>query len=363
MVITIVIAIFSLMGLVVLHELGHFLLAKKFGVKVEEFGIGLPPRIIGKKFGDTVYSLNLLPVGAFVRLFGEEKRSKESKSFSGKPVWQRALIVASGVITFWLVTFVILSVLGATLGIPSAVDDQDRQNLKNPVVQITAVAKNSPAELAGLKAGDIIEELKTQNSKFKIAKVSELQGLTEEYKGQEITLTIQRGKEIFGVPLTPRVSPPTGEGQIGVGLARVAFLVYPWHKAPLGGALLTARITGDVFIGFGKIIANLTKGQGVPAGFQAVGPIGIFDQLKNAFGMGLNYFLYFVAVISVYLAIFNILPIPAVDGGRLIFLGIEALAKKPVPEKLEKGVICVSFFILIGLVLFVSFKDITRIIQ
>src|SRR4030042_2621868 len=127
MILTIFIVFFSLIGLVVLHELGHFIMAKRFGVKVEEFGVGLPPRIFGKKFGETIYSINLLPFGAFVKIYGEEKSIEDYRSFSQKPIWQRVFIIIGGVVVFWIVAFVILSIV-MVLGVTTIVDDEANHN-------------------------------------------------------------------------------------------------------------------------------------------------------------------------------------------------------------------------------------------
>ena len=205
MILTIIIAFISLIALVILHELGHFLMAKKFGVKVEEFGIGYPPRIFGKKIGETIYSLNLLPLGGFVKIYGHEGEAKGPRSFRAKPIWQRALIILGGIISFWIIAAVILSVVMA-LGVPTVIEDRESLNLIDPKVQVVAVALNSPAKEAGLEIGDIIRELKSQDSKFETNKVVEVQEFIEVNKGEEIILTIQRGGKIFDVSLTPRIS-------------------------------------------------------------------------------------------------------------------------------------------------------------
>lgn len=190
----ILIVFISLIGLIVLHEFGHFAIAKKFGVRVEEFGIGYPPRIFGKKIGETLYSLNLLPFGAFVKIYGEEGGIESAHSFTGKPIWQRALIILGGVVSFWIISAILLSIVFG-MGVPQAISDTTKA--VNPKVQIVAVASGSPAEEAGIKVGDTIKEFSIFNSQFSINKVKEIQELTEEYKGEAITLTIERGKEVF----------------------------------------------------------------------------------------------------------------------------------------------------------------------
>jgi regulator of sigma E protease len=363
MFITILIVLISIVGLLVLHEFGHFFVAKKFGVKVEEFGIGYPPRIFGKKFGETLYSVNLLPFGAFVRIPGEggEKSSLEDyQRFFGKPAWQRALILLGGVVSFWIIAAILLSIVFG-LGTPQAISDEESGPLINPKVQILAVASDSPAEEAGIKIGDTIGELKTENEKIKINKVKEVQDFTEKYKGKEIILTIIRGKEVFETSLTPRVSPPEGEGAMGVALVRTADKSYPWYQAPIKGIEATFNLTVAVVVGWGKILGSLIQGKGLPAGVQLVGPVGIGSLLTQAAQIGLNYFLQFIAIISIYLAVLNILPIPALDGGKLLFLGIEKIKGQPVNQKIEQNITAFFFILLICLLIWVTIKDIIRL--
>src|SRR3989344_4534827 len=241
MLLTIIISFIALMGLLIIHEFGHFILAKKFGVKVEEFGVGYPPRLIGKKIGETIYSINLLPFGAFVRMPGETEKSEDPGSFSRQPVLNRILIALAGVVSFWIVSAILFSIV-FNIGTYVAISDDD-SSLINPKVQITAIAKDSPAEKAGLKPGDAI---------LNFTKVKDAQGFTEQYKGKEIVLTIERGKDIFDAKLTPRVNPPSGEGAMGVALTRTALQSYPWYQAPLKGIQAAFNMTLAVMRGYGE---------------------------------------------------------------------------------------------------------------
>ncbi|NCO80262.1 RIP metalloprotease RseP [bacterium] len=373
MFLTIVIVFISLIGLIVLHELGHFILAKKFGVKVEEFGVFLPPRLFGKKIGETTYSLNLLPLGAFVKLYGEdathpppsEEKIEASRTFQGKPIWQRVLIVLGGVVSFWLISVVLLSIVFG-IGAPQAISDEENHTLLNPKVQIVAIVPGSPAQIAGIKIGDTIKQFsislpQEMGVQFSIDKVKEVQELTEKYKGKEITLTIERGKEVFDVSLVPRVSPPEGEGAMGVALARMIEKSYPWEEAPVKGIEATFNLTKGVIVGISQVFGNLIQGKGLPPGAEVMGPVGIGKLMTQIAQMGINYYLQFVAIISVYLAIFNILPIPALDGGKLLFLGIEKVRRKPVSQKVEQNITAVFFALLITLMIWVTIKDITRL--
>ncbi len=358
MLFTILIALFSLIGLMILHEFGHFILAKKFGVKVEEFGIGLPPRIFGKKIGETIYSLNLIPFGAFVKLYGEEGGVESVHSFSGKPIWQRVLIILGGVVSFWLIGVVLLSVIFAT-GVPKVIDDEVNSALINPKVQIVAIAPNSPAQKAELKVGDVIRKLEISDEQVEIGKVKEVQEFTGLHKGEELTLIIKRGKEIKEVSLIPRVSPPGGEGPIGISLVRTIIVNYPWWLAPVKGVEATFYTTVSIIKALALAISNAV--QGLPTGAQFVGPVGIASLIGQYARMGVNYFLQFIALISIYLAILNILPIPALDGGKLLFLGIEKIKGSPINRKIEQNINAIFFTFLIVLMLLVTIKDIIRL--
>ena len=360
---TVIIVVASFLALIILHELGHYLFAKKYGVKVEEFGIGLPPRLIGKKIGETIYSLNLLPLGAFVRLEGEDQAVAGPRSFSAKPIWQRMVIVAAGVVAFWLVAAIIFTGLGVTTGIPTGIGDEEIQGVVNPKVQILDVAKDSPAESAGIELGDSILRIEERNSGVFIepTKVQEIQSFTDSIKGKEIILTLQRGDETREVALVPRIEPPSGEGAMGVALVRTALVKYTWWEAPFRGIERTVVVTYEIVRNLLGLLVNLVSGKGVPAGVEFMGPVGIVDLLTNSLSLGVAHFLSFFAVLAVYLAIFNALPIPVVDGGKLLFLGIEAIRKKPVSEVWERRVGSVVFALLITLMIWVTIKDVIRI--
>ena len=349
---TVLLAFFSLIILIILHELGHFLVAKKFGVKVEEFGIFLPPRLIGKKIGETIYSINLIPFGAFVRVLGEEGKTEDLHdigSFSGKPIWQRVLIVVGGVVAFWLVAAVLMSFVMA-LGTPVAVSDEDQ--VSNAKVQIAQVQANSPAKEAGLRVGDAIRQFD---------KVKEVQEFTELQKGQEVALLIERGNKVFEVSLVPRISPPEGEGAMGVALVRTAEKSYPWYQAPIKGVEVTIKMTGAIVVALAGLLQNLISGNGLPQGAQLMGPVGIGALLADFAELGISQYLYFIATIAIYLAIFNILPIPALDGGKLIFLVIEKIKGKPLNHKIEQKITTFFFGVLLLIIILVTARDISRL--
>lgn len=362
MFLTIPIVIISLLVLVTLHELGHFILAKKFGVKVEEFGIGIPPKIVGKKIGETVYSLNLLPLGAFVKLYGEEERIQDSRSFSAKPIWQRVLIVLGGVVAFWIIATIIISFVAATWGLPMAIEDTD-QGFKNPQIEIAQVMKKSPAYEAGLRMWDIVEQAKTDNNEITTTKVGEFVDFIDSHKGEEVTLTIKRGKKILNITLVPRVNPPEKEGPMGIVPARVALKVYPWREALIQGFIVTGNQTITIIYTLGNIISSLIRRIPLPIGAgEVTGIIGISEFLVHAFESGVNNFLLSLAWITIFLAIFNVFPIPALDGGKLLFLTIEKIRKKPVSQKMEEKITAFFFGLIMMLGILIIIKDIvTRI--
>jgi len=359
MVLILIIAFFSLIGLMVIHEFGHFILAKKFGVRVEEFGVGYPPRLFGRKFGDTLYSINLIPFGAFVKIYGQEERIEDSQSFTSKPFWQKALIILGGVISFWVVSAVLLSFVMA-IGVPTSIGDEEGGDLVNPKVQIGAVSPNSPAEKAGIKIGDTIKNVKVQSSNIKIInKVKEFQEFVSQNKGQEIIITIQRGKSTIEVPVVPRTSVPENDGPIGVVLVRTALISYPWYLAPVEGVKATVHLTIVAVEGWGQAISGLLRGKS--SGVQLMGPVGIFSLFTQVSQLGVNYFLQFVAVISVFVALFNILPIPVTDGGKLLFLIIEKIRGRALNQKFEHRLDFVFFALLMVLMVWVTIKDVIRL--
>lgn len=362
MILTLIIALLSLVALMVIHEFGHFIIAKKFGVRVDEFGIGYPPRLFGKKFGETLYSINLLPLGAFVRIYGEEGGVDDYRSFVGQAIWKRVLIILGGVIAFWIASYIIFSVM-FFMGADLPISDAPASGLTNVRVQILSVSKDSPADVGGIKAGDIILNLKSQDKSIVVNTVKDFQDFTKENAGKEVTATVKRGSETFDTNLNIRAEAPAGQGLVGVGLERLATLINKtaWYMAPIEGAKYTWTTTINALKGLWLTFSMLFSGKGAPQGAEFAGPLGITVFLAQAASMGAGFFLWFIGSISVFIAIFNLFPIPALDGGKLIFLAIEKVWKKPVPVKVEQIITAVFFIILISLSLFITVRfDIPR---
>ena len=382
--ITIVVFVLILGLLIFVHEFGHFIVARKMGVKVEEFGFGYPPRIFGlykdksgrwkkvigsrevKDIPETLYSLNWLPLGGFCKIRGENREGERDKnSFANKKIWQRALILSAGVAMNFLLCAILFSVVFHS-GFPQAIGEEIPANAKDIGIQVTNVSKDSPAETAGLKMGDKIIKLKTSKkgeglkSEATIENAKDIQDFTQANLGKEIIVVIQRGDKIFEKEIVPRENPPEGEGPMGVSLVRTAKIAYPWHKAILKGFENTFRFIWITFDVFFHVVKGAIVGEPVP-GVEIAGPIGIGGLVSQMINLGWIYVLQFTAILSLNLAIINILPFPALDGGRLVFLLIEKIKKAPVRVEIENLVNQVGFILLILLMIIITFNDIQRL--
>lgn len=355
---TIIIFIIILGLLIFVHEFGHFLVAKKNGVKVEEFGFGFPPRIFGIKKGETVYSINLIPLGGFVKIFGEEGEAKENhRSFAAKKIWQRAIILLAGVAMNVFLAAIVVS-LGYGLGLPTAIDDS--QMVSGAKVQITEIAPNSPAQIAGLKSGDIVVKILAEEELNNIGKVNEVQNFIAKNKGEEIVMTLQRGRDVREVKVVPRINPPVGEGALGVDLARVTNVFYPWYQAIYEGVKTTFILIWTITVALGYLFWQLVS-QGRAPGAEVAGPVGIFSLTGQAAQMGFVYLLQLTALLSINLAIINALPLPALDGGRVLFLIIEKIKGSPVSQRIERAIHSAGFVFLIILMLLITVRDVIKL--
>ena len=354
---TILIFILTLSILVLVHELGHFLMAKKMGVKVEEFGIGLPPKLFGIKKGETLYSVNLLPIGGFVKLFGEEYSTPlaldKNRTFVNKKPWQKTLIVLGGVLGNFLLGWFIFSYL-VTQGVPVPTNN----------VIVEKVTKNSPASMAGLKEKDVILKFVppiSPMSPIPLTSSTSLITLTQKYAGKNVKLLVQRGHQQLTVDLVPRVNPPKGEGPLGIAITSFIEKKYPWYTAPYYGLIEAFNITAKISSELGKMLYNLVTFH--KQNVDVAGPIGIANLAGQAVKFGKNAFLEFLALLSLNLAIMNILPFPALDGGRLVFVLYEGITKKRPNKNFEKYTNLIGFIMLLSLAAIITVNDVVKLFK
>ncbi len=340
-------AILSLIFLLALHEASHFAAAKAFGIRVDEFGIGYPPRLVSRKIGETVYSLNALPFGAFVDIPPHDLNKRSG--------WKRFWVLAAGVISFWIFTFILFSTV-FYMGAPVQVEDSFKTDAA--MVQILMVAPDSPAEEAGLQMGDVITQIKSKDSYLTgIEKVQEVQEITDQNRGQEIEIVVRRNKEAVSLRAVPRVTVSEKEGPLGIALARVVVKNWGLLEAVKMGARETIDLTLLSVKELARAIASLFTE--VESRVQIMGPVGITGVFVQMGRLGTVYFLRTMALISLNLAILNALPVlPITDGARILLLGIEKVWKKPFNEETEQKINTVFFVLLIFLMFLVTIRDI-----
>ncbi len=357
--------------LVFVHELGHFLTAKFHGIHSEEFGFGFPPRLAGihkdEKTGkyklvwgnkevatkNTIYSLNWIPLGGFVKIKGEDgiAITEEKDSLAEKSAWVRIQVTAAGVVMNLLMAWVLISIV-LMIGLPQPIEDSESSRYKDARVQIMAVAPNTPAQTMGLQPGDIIKKIDNTT----ITGVEQVGTYIKGHKGQDITFDINRFGKEFTLHGTPRIDTKEGEGALGISYSLTATVQHGFFDAVIKGFVTTWTITFAILGAFGAMIASLF-GSGSGAAGDLTGPVGIIYLTKQMSDLGIAYLLQFAALLSVNLAIINILPIPALDGGRILFILIEKIKGRPMNQQVENMIHQIGFTLLLILMLFVTVKD------
>ncbi len=354
---TLLLFLLILSVLVFAHELGHFVMAKRAGMKVDEFGFGFPPRLFGVKRGDTLYSVNAIPLGGFVRIKGESGEHRgESDSFSSKSLWARFLVLIAGVAMNVLVAGLLYGI-GFTIGMPSVLDGglPASAEVTDRKLEVMAVAPQSPAATSGIVSGDAIVSLDGQV--FETADAARTYILENGDKGIEVVVQKTDGTFVT-YPLTAADIPETQIHGLGVGIVTTGIVSYPAHLAfvyGFGGAFTATR---DVAWAFGDLIKTLVVEQKVNV--ELSGPVGIAVMTGEVAKLGFVYVLQFAAILSVNLAVINVLPFPALDGGRLLFLFIEAVRRRAVDEKTEAVVHNIGFALLMALVVLVTYRDFVK---
>jgi len=417
MFITIIIFLLVLSVLVFAHEWGHFWTARRLKIRAEEFGLGFPPRVFGwqvirgkklekideveivevkteelptgdenleviretiidekkeidilktykrwrfikgnreltdedARFG-TVYSLNWIPIGGFVKIKGEDGEHRHEKdSFSGRPIWQRLLVLVAGVSMNIILAFGLFALV-FMIGMPQVTDSP------NGRIQIEQVTEKSPAQVAGVLAGDVILSLDQQ----KFSDITAVQDYVNSRNGQKIVVELQRGSNRINKEVIPQVeSDSQNRAVMGVSLDKTEMVRYPWYQAIWQAAKYTVSILGAIIVAFYELIKDLLMGHNV--GDAVGGPVRIAQMTGQVANIGFVYLLNFVALLSLNLAVINILPFPPLDGGRVLFLAIESIRRKPVKKEVETILNNIGFLLLMALLVWVTFKDILNI--
>lgn len=353
---TLIFIIIAISVLILAHEWGHFFVSRKLGVGVEEFGFGFPPRLISRMRNGVRYSINLLPFGGFVKIFGEHgEGEQDQRSFASRPAWQRIAILGAGVGMNLVLAWAMFSA-GAAIGVPQASDTAEEAI----PVSIIGVMPNSPAQQAGLQIGDQIHEIRTPELSLRIESEDDVRNFVDAYRGEEITLVTQRGNSVQEIKTMPRKAAPDGEGPLGIAMARLKTVASPWYLAPVDGFMMLARSIAAIIRGFAFLVKELALGhtQSVPVS----GPVGIYRYASETQQFGFAYFLQFVGILSVNLAILNALPIPALDGGRILFVVLEKIKRKKIDPNLENKVHAVGFVVLVLLMVIVTYRDIMHVL-
>jgi regulator of sigma E protease len=353
-----------LVVLILIHEFGHFIVAKAFGIRVDEFGIFFPPRIAAFKKGETEYSLNWLPFGGFVRIFGEQGHEGvgNTRSMASKHRLVQAAVLVAGVAFNFLFAWLLFSA-GYMVGLPTPAQHHGVGVVEGAKPTIVAVRDNSPAAKAGLMAEDVVTSLQTGAGATigSGASAKAIRDFIAEHQDESIIFTVMRGGEKKTFLAKPEEGLIPGRKAVGIELDDIGTLQLSPPLALLQGGLLTKEVTVTAAAELGGFFSRLVRGT---ADFTNVaGPIGITAFGAAAVGEGIIPTLLLTALISINLGIINLIPIPGLDGGRLLIVAIEGVVRRQVPERLVNAVMVGGFALLIVLMLFVSYHDVIRLLS
>jgi len=361
--------IIILLVLVLVHEFGHFITAKKLGMRVDEFGFGFPPRALKLfKKGETLYSLNWLPLGGFVKIFGENPDEKsvdgadKARSFVNRPKWAQAIVLVAGVVMNILLAWILIS-FGYATGMPTSAGSAPKgAQITNSEIVVLSTATDSPAEIAGLLPGDkIISLVLAKDGVVKPSTLDEFKSFVGAHPNQHITFNIERGKEQKAFDIVPKAGLVDGKEGIGISMDMIGVVKLNPIRAFWEGAKMTGYMLKSTAVGMWNLLSSAVVGKADLASVS--GPIGIAGIVGDAYKFGIGYLLSFAALISVNLAIINLIPFPALDGGRLLFLLIEKIKGSRIKPAISNTVNAVGFFLLIGLMLVVTYHDILKLIK
>ncbi|MBP6883831.1 MAG: site-2 protease family protein [Candidatus Pacebacteria bacterium] len=368
----IIIFIVILLVLVIVHEFGHFYSAKKFGIRVDEFGFGFPPKLFGIKKGETEYTFNALPFGGFVKIFGENPDDENTngpdkeRSFVHKAKWKQAVVLFAGVFANFMLAWLLFS-FGFMSGLPTSVGSEAKGHTLSDVhLVVVSVLADSPAEKAGLSSGDKIVSLRYVDSKK--VEIKEGVDVTPEslksfvlaHGGHEIEIGYLRGKnsEIEVAQITPMDR--DGQPSIGISMDQIGTSKLPLFGALVEGMKLNWSVAQGTVVGLYTLIKQGIQGTGSFA--SVTGPVGMVSIVGEAYRFGFAYLLSFAGLISMNLAIINLLPLPALDGGRLFFLLIEKIKGSRMNPKVVNTANLMGFAALIILMILVTYHDIAKLL-
>jgi len=375
---SIIIFIIILLVLVLVHEFGHFFAAKRFGIRVDEFGFGFPPKLFGFKKGETEYSFNALPFGGFVKIFGEnfdeadflevgflekDPASKQdfSRSFVNKAKWKQAIVLLAGIFANFLLAWLLFS-FGFMSGLPTSVGNEPTgYKLSEVHLVVVSVLPKSPAENAGLKTGDRIQNIQSGNDSVSDINPDTLKSFVLSHGSKEIDIGYIRGKnsEMNTAKMTPAKRSADSEPYIGISMDQIGNAKLPLFTALLEGMRLDWFMTKSTAIGLYTLISDGLHGKGSFA--SVTGPVGMVGIVGAAYQFGFVYLLSFTALISINLAIINLFPFPALDGGRLLFLLIEKIKGSRLNPKVANTANMIGFSLLIFLMLIITYHDVIKL--
>lgn len=349
--------------LVLVHELGHFAVAKWTGMRVDEFGIGFPPKLFGIRKGETEYTFNLFPVGGFVKIYAEDgapEGTLTEGAFVSKSKWAQAAVLVAGVAMNVLLAWVLVA-FAFGIGVRSAVSEAEAT--ESAQLFVAQVLEGSPAHEAGLPMGAVIESMQAGEDMLTELTPSAFSAFIQEHADETHTIAYTDGEETRTVTVTPETNVIEGSPEqavLGVALSQVDTVKRSFTESIVEAGKYVANGLRDIFLGLAGLVAGAITGSADLS--QVAGPIGIVGLVGEASAYGLTTLLMFTAFISLNLAVINILPFPALDGGRLLMVGIEAVKGSPIDARSAALVNTIGFFILILLMVVVTWNDIARLI-
>jgi regulator of sigma E protease len=352
--------------LILVHEFGHFIVAVKSGIKVTEFGIGFPPKLVKLfKWKETVFTLNWIPFGGFVKIFGENPDDESisgpdsQRSFVNKPKWIQALVLVAGV-AFNLIFAWILISAGYMSGLPTPVSYVGPGEVRDAQVIVTGVTADSPAMYSLIKVGDAIKGVSVDEANtLSVITPESVSAFIAANDSSEITLDLMRGKDSVQAKVTPASGIVPDKKAVGIAMDEIGILSLPIHLAVYEGFKTTAYLTYQTAVGLVQFVSSAFVGN---ASLQQVtGPVGIVGMVGDVSQLGFIFILSFTAFISINLAVINLVPFPALDGGRLLFVLIEKITGKPIRPKVANMVNGIGFVLLLLLMLVVTVNDVVKL--